>query len=307
MSNVGPSSASVGRFAVLGPGGVGGLLAALLARSGPAVTCLAGASTTQAIATSGIRVESAKFGDFVAPVAAAERLSEPVDVCLVTVKATQLAEALDRLPPDVVGSALIVPLLNGVEHVELLRQHYPDATVVAATIRVESSRTAPGVIRHDSPFVGVELAVDGSAGPAVRWLADKLDRAGVTVDVSDDAATVMWSKLTFLTALALLTTAAQAAAGEVRKRCRDDLVAMVGEVAAVARAEGAAVRADDVVGFFDAIPMGMKSSMQRDAESGRRLELDAIGGAVVRAAGRHHIAVPVTSRYVDELRGRYPT
>ena len=140
------------------------------------------------------------------------RLSEPVDVCLVTVKATQLAGALDRLQPDVVGSALIVPLLNGVEHVDLLRQRYPDATLVAATIRVDASRTAPGVIRHDRPFVTVELAVDGSVGPAVGWLADKLERGGVTVDVSDDAATVMWSKLTFLTALALLTTAAQAAA-----------------------------------------------------------------------------------------------
>jgi 2-dehydropantoate 2-reductase len=121
------------------------------------------------------------------------RLSEPVDVCLVTVKATQLAGALDRLQPDVVGSALIVPLLNGVEHVDLLRQRYPDATLVAATIRVDASRTAPGVIRHDRPFVTVELAVDGSVGPAVGWLADKLERGGVTVDVSDDAATVMWS------------------------------------------------------------------------------------------------------------------
>src|SRR3954468_19739062 len=304
MSNVGPS-ASVGRFAVLGPGGVGGLLAALLARSGSAVTCLAGASTTEAIATSGIRVESVEFGDFVARVAAAERLSEPVDVCLVTVKATQLADALGRLPPDVIGSALIVPLLNGVEHIELLRQQYPDATVVPATIRVESSRTAPGVIRHDSPFVTVELAEDGGAGKAVGWLADRLQRAGVTVNVSDDAATGMWGKLTSLTALALLPTAAQAAAGEVRTRRRDDLLAMVGEVAAVARAEGATVRADDVVGFFDAIPASMKSSMQRDAESGRRLELDAIGGAVVRAADRHHIAVPITSRYVDELLRRY--
>jgi 2-dehydropantoate 2-reductase len=303
----GGEPASVGRFAVLGPGGVGGLLAAVLARRGSAVTCLAGASTTQAIATSGIRVESALFGDFVAPVAAAERLSEPVDVCLVTVKATQLADALDRLPPDVVGSALIVPLLNGVEHVELLRRHYPDATVLAATIRVESSRTAPGVIRHDSPFVNVELAADRGTSSAVAQLADTLERVGVTVGVTDDPATVMWSKLTFLTALALLTTAAQAVAGEVRERRRDDLVAMVDEVAAVAGAEGATVRADDVVAFFDAIPTGMKSSMQRDAESGRRLELDAIGGAVVRAAGRHHIAVPVTSRYVDELRGRYRT
>jgi 2-dehydropantoate 2-reductase len=295
------------RFAVLGPGGVGGLLAALLARNGAAVTCLAGAATVDVLEKDGVRVESAQFGDFTAPVAAAERLTEPVDVVLVTVKATQLEEALDRLPREVVGRGVVVPLLNGVDHLTMLQQRYPDATVVPATIRVESSRVAPGVIRHGSPFVTVELAEDGGSAAAVRQLAGELERAGVTVKVSDDAATVMWSKLTFLVTLALLTTAAQATAGEVREQRRDDLVAMVGEVAAVARAEGAAVNADDVVAFFDGIPAAMKSSMQRDAESSRRLELDAIGGAVVRAAGRHGIPVPVTSRYVDELRARYPS
>lgn len=294
------------QFAVLGPGGVGGLLAALLARGGAAVTCLAGASTVDVLARSGVRVESDRFGDFTVPVAAAERLAEPADVVLVTVKATQLDEALERLPRDVVGSALIVPLLNGVDHIALLRQRYPDATVVPATIRVESSRIAPGVIRHGSPFVTVELAEDDGSTAAVRRFAGDLERVGVAVKVSDDAATVMWSKLTFLATLALLTTAAQATAGEVREQRRDDLVAMVGEVAAVARAEGAKVNANDVVAFFDGIPAGMKSSMQRDAETGRRLELDAIGGAVVRAAGRHGIPVPVTARYVDELSARYP-
>ena len=292
--------------AVLGPGGVGGLLAALLARNGAAVTCLAGQSTVEVLNDSGLRVESARFGDFTVPVSASERLTEPADVVFVTVKATQLDEALDRLPPDVVGSALVVPLLNGVDHLELLRQRYPDATVVPATIRVESTRLAPGVIRHGSPFVNVELAEDDGSAAAVRQLAGELEAAGVTVKVSSDAATVMWSKLTFLATLALLTTAAQATAGEVREQRRDDLVAMVGEVAAVARAEGADVNEDDVVAFFDGTPAGMKSSMQRDAETGRRLELDAIGGAVVRAAGRHGIPVPVTTRYVEELRARYP-
>jgi 2-dehydropantoate 2-reductase len=291
--------------AVLGPGGVGGLLAALLARTGATVTCLAGPSTVDVLNRDGIRVESALFGDFTAQVRAAERLAEPVDVVLVTVKATQLDEALDRLPADVVGSALVVPLLNGVEHVDLLRRRYPDATFVPATVRVESTRTAPGVIHHGSPFVTVELAEDDDTSAAVRRFAADLERAGVTVNVSDDAATVLWSKLTFLAALALLTTAAQETGGEVRERRRDDLFAVVGEIAAVAQAEGAKVQADDVVAFFDGIPAGMRSSMQRDAEAGNRLELDAIGGAVVRAAGRHGIAVPVTSRYVDELSGHY--
>jgi 2-dehydropantoate 2-reductase len=285
---------------------VGGLLAALLARSGGAVTCLAGPSTVDVLRQEGIRVESALFGDFTVPVGAAERLAEPVDICLVTVKATQLEPALERLPSDAVDGALVVPLLNGVEHVALLRQRYPGATVVPATIRVESTRVAPAVIRHDSPFVTVELAEEARTAAAVRRFAGELDRVGVTVKVSDDPATVMWSKLTFLAALALLTTAAQAPAGEVRERRRDDLEAMVGEVAAVAQAEGAAIDARDVVAFFGGVPAGMRSSMQRDAEAGRRLEIDAIGGAVVRAAGRHGIAVPVTSRYVDDLTARYP-
>src|SRR5918997_437510 len=145
------------RVAVLGPGGVGGLLAALLARAGAAVTCLASATTTERVRTDGIRVESGQFGDFTTPVDATERLAEPVDVLLVTVKATQLDEALERAPADVLGDALVVPLLNGVEHVDHLRRRYPRAGVVPATIRVESTRTAPGVVQHGSPFVTVDL------------------------------------------------------------------------------------------------------------------------------------------------------
>lgn len=306
MSDAAPVRPHIRRAAVLGPGGVGGLLAALLTREGVAVTCLARPSTAAVLARDGVRVESPQFGAFTARVGAAERLTEPVDLCLVTVKATQLEEALERLPADVVGDAVLLPLLNGIEHLDLLRRRYPRATVVPATIRVEATRVAPGVVRHGTPFVTVEMATTAATDGAVRHLAAVLERAGATVTVSADAATVMWSKLAFLAALALLTTAEQAPAGEVRQRRRDDMVAMVREIVAVARAEGAALDADAVVAFFDGIPAGMRSSMQRDAEAGNRLELDAIGGAVVRAAERAGVAVPTTRRYVDLLRARHP-
>lgn len=294
------------RVAVLGPGGVGGLLAALLARGGAAVTCLAGAATAERLRTAGIRVESAHFGDLHVAVDAAERLTAPVDVLFVTVKAAQLDDALDRAPADVLGDALVVPLLNGVEHVDHLRRRYPQAGVVPATIRVESTRTAPGVVQHGSPFVTVDLVAVPGLEQRVRRLAEALQHVGVTTRVGDDEPAALWSKLNFLAPLALLTTAAQATAGEVRESRRADLLAIVGEVAAVARAEGAPADEEQVVGFFDGVPAGMRSSMQRDAAAGRPLELDAIGGAVVRAATRHGIAVPVTARYVDELRERHP-
>jgi 2-dehydropantoate 2-reductase len=299
------TSATGLRVAVLGPGGVGGLLAALLVRAGASVTCLAGARTAAILRTAGVRVSSAVFGEFTAHVDAAERLGEPVDVCLIAVKATQLTEALERVPADVLGSAVVVPLLNGVEHVSLLRERYPAATVVGAAIRVESSRSEPGVIRHDSPFVTVDLAAGDQ--PAVARFAAALAEAGVTVRRSASEPDVLWSKLAFLAPFALLTTSAAATAGEVREQRREDLVALVGEVAAVARAEGAPADERQVVDFFDGVPAGMRSSMQRDAEAGRLLELDAIGGAVVRSGARHAIPTPVTDRYVEELREHYPS
>jgi 2-dehydropantoate 2-reductase len=293
------------RVAVLGPGGVGGLLAALLVRAGASVTCLAGARTAAILRTAGVRLQSAMFGEFAVHVDAAERLSGPVDVCVVAVKATQLGSALERVPADVLGPAVVVPLLNGVEHVSLLRERYPRATVLGAAIRVESSRIEPGVIRHDSPFVTVDLAADPAAA-AVERFAAALQEAGVTVRRSDNESGVLWTKLAFLAPFALLTTAAGSTAGDVRAQRRADLIALVGEVTAVARAEGAPADEQQALAFFDGVPAGMRSSMQRDADAGRPLELDAIGGAVVRLGAKHGIPTPVTGRYVDELRARHP-
>lgn len=107
----------------------------MLAGGGATVTCLAGADTAAAVNRQALRIDSGRFGGFTVPVRG-ERLSEQVDVCLVTVEATQLDAALRRLPADLLGGALLVPLLNGSEHVALLRQRYPAAAVVATTICV---------------------------------------------------------------------------------------------------------------------------------------------------------------------------
>jgi 2-dehydropantoate 2-reductase len=299
------------QIAVLGPGGVGGLLAALLAHAGDRVTCLAGPETVAALREHGLRITSGRFGELAEPIAAAGRLYHEVDVCLVTVKATQLEAALDRVPPEVLGNALLVPMLNGLEHVALLRRHYPDAVVAAAAIRIESTRTGPGKIRHDSPFASMELALPPSGGQPdrdrVRRLAGRLGQTGLDVRVREDESGMLWDKLCFLAPMALLTTHAGAPVGVVREERREDLTAVVSEVAAVARAEGAAGANEKVLEFFASVPAGMQSSMQRDAAAGRPIELEAIGGAVLRAAARSGVPVPVTTRLVEDLRSRAAT
>jgi 2-dehydropantoate 2-reductase len=292
------------RVAVVGPGAVGGLLGALLARRGDQVTCLAPPATADHIARNGLRLRSRMLGDADVAVRAATRLEEPVDACLVTVKATQLERAMAAVPAGVLGDGLVVPFLNGVDHVAWLRERYPPEQVVAATIAVESTRVAPGVIQHDSPFVVVQVA-HGPADPArVEELARRLAELGLDVTVRDSEAFVLWSKLAMLAPMALACTWAGAPVGETRSRHHDELVALVREAAQAARAEGVELDADATVERVEGFPAGTKPSMLKDAEAGQPIELDAIGGAVLRAAARAGIDVPVTAKLVADLRAR---
>jgi len=294
------------RIAVLGPGGVGGLLAALLTVAGDQVQCLAGATTVEALSRQPLRVSSGQFGELSAWVPAAEVLAEPVDVCLVTVKNPDLPAALSRVPSSVLGGALIVPLLNGVEHVAALRRHYPAALVVAATIRVESTRLAPGEIRHDSPFATLQLAETAASLSAATRFAVHLRAAGPDAEVRGGEAQVLWQKLCFLVPMALLTTRAQAPIGAVREGEPDRLRAVVGEVCAVARGAGATISDSAVLAQLESVPAGMRSSMQRDAAAGRITELDSIGGAVLRQAAASGVDVPAIAALVSELAAMLP-
>ncbi|MEU9629536.1 ketopantoate reductase family protein [Streptomyces luteogriseus] len=287
--------------AVLGPGGVGGLLAALLSRAGHRVICLSGEKTAEALRTDGIQVRSAPFGDFTARVEADTELREPVDACLVTVKHTALDAALARVPAPVLSDGLLVPFLNGVEHPAALRARYRPDRVAPAVIRVESTRVAPGVVEHGSPFAEIDLTGTDVPRPRLDALADAFAAAGPVTRVLEDETAALWAKMSFLAPFALLTTRYGLPLGDVRTRHRDELTALVEETAAISRACGGPADPAQALARYDAFPPSTKSSMQRDAEAGRPLELDAIGGALLRAAERHGIPAPVAARVVDEV------
>jgi 2-dehydropantoate 2-reductase len=293
------------RVAVLGPGGVGGLLAGLLARRGDQVTCLAPPATAAHLAANGLELRSPALGDARVRVEAASRLEHPVDVCFVTVKAGQLAAAVEAVPAGALGHGLVVPFLNGIDHVAWLRRRYPPGQVVAATIRVESTRVGPGVIEHASPFAMVELAAGPAPRDRVEELAARLAETGLDVTVSDDEAATMWSKLAVLAPIALVTTWTGAPFGEARAGHRDEAVAVAGEIVAAATADGVELDEARIVAMLDRVPDAMRSSMQKDAQQGRPIELDAIGGTILRAAARAGTPAPVTARLVADLQARH--
>lgn len=288
------------RVAVLGPGGVGGLLAATLVHSGHDVVCIAGDSTAQTLRERGIQVSSSRFGELVVSVRADTQLREPVDLCLIAVKHNALPEALERLGAAELEDALIVPFLNGCEHPADLRARY-GGLVAPATIRVESTRLAPGVIEHASSFADIDLASETASSARLAEAVRVFAAAGFAARVREDENTMLWAKLSLIAPLALLTTRYGLTVGQIRAEHGDELYAAAEEVVTVGRATGAQVDLVDVVRLYRSFPDATKSSMQRDAEAGRPIELDAIGGAVLRAATLRDVPVPTLTRVISFL------
>ncbi len=296
-------------IAVLGPGGVGGLVAGALDHAGTPTVVVARESTAALIAAQGLRVRSVRLGDFTAHPRAVARLEEPVEALVIATKATGLGEALERIagrsstgPP-----ALVLPLLNGLDHLAVLRERFGEQAVVAGTIRVEADRPQPGVVVHSSPFLRIDMAsAHAAARPGMQALAAKLQDAGIPARVEDSEPQVLWGKLVRLNALACTTSAFDRLLGEIlaTPELRAELVGAIEEGCAVAEAEGAAIDAADPLGELSAAHPTLGSSMQRDIAAGRPPELDAIPGAVLRAAARHGMECPTIERLVGMIAKR---
>jgi 2-dehydropantoate 2-reductase len=231
-------------------------------------------------------------------------LEEDVEVLIVATKAVGLRTALERVRGR---PRLVLPLLNGLDHIPVLRAHFGEESVVAGTIRVEADRPRSGFVVHTSQFLRVEMASRYSdVRPAMEALASTLNDAGVSARVGDGEAQVMWSKLVRLNALACTTSAFDVPLGQIRStpELREQLLGAIEEGCAVARAEGATIDSGDPLGELTAAHASLGSSMQRDIAAGRPPELDEIPGAVLRAGARHDIPCTTIERLVGLIRAR---
>jgi 2-dehydropantoate 2-reductase len=237
-------------------------------------------------------------GTITAPAKAVARLTQPVDVLWVATKTYQLQAALEAVEAT---PGTVVPLLNGIDHVAALRSRFGHDHVVPATIAVEAERVAPGRFVQRSPFVRFNLGagLEPLLGPMVVRLTD----LGFTCQLILNEQTLLWSKLCFLAPLALVTSAAGKNKGEFYADAawKGKFDSAVAEACAVAKADGAEVNLAKLQETFDGLPPAIRSSMQKDLAAGRQLELDAIGGPIVRGGKRYGIAVPTTNALIATI------
>lgn len=287
------------RIGVVGAGGVGGFFGARLAQAGADVAFLARGPHLDAIAEHGLRVQSPE-GDFVVH---ADATSDPsaigaCDAVLFCVKSYDAESALPELLPLVGEETAIVPLLNGVDHLDLLAGAVGRDHVLGGMAAVFAERTEPGVIvHHGGPDTITFGELDGARTPRAEELLAACRDAGISDDLSSDILSVMWRKLAFICAQAGLTAVTRLPLGEIR----DTPAAwalyrrVLAEVLDVARGEGVSIRddsADQLLEFAQTLEPHVFSSLHDDLVAGRRMELEALHGAVVRHGRRHGVAVP---------------
>jgi 2-dehydropantoate 2-reductase len=281
--------------AILGAGAIGGLMGTALGSLGEDITLIVRPEKLSAYPdTLTLEQPSATLTTKAKVV---DKLTKPVDVLWIATKTYQLEAALTTVEAT---PKMIVPLLNGVDHVAVLRARFGRDRVVPATIAVEAELLAPGRFVQRS---SVLLNIAAGGEPVLGGVVQRLSEIGFTCKFVADELRLLWGKLCFLEPFALVTSASGKNLGEINADpvWEAKLESAVAEACSVAKASGADVDRAKQQAAFGTLPPTMRSSMAKHLAAGLRLELDGIAGPVLRGGERYGIAVPVTQELVSTV------
>jgi 2-dehydropantoate 2-reductase len=297
------------KVAVLGAGGVGGYFGGRLAQVGTEVHFLARGAHLRALLEKGLTVRST-FGDFSV---SAQATDDPAaigacDYVLFCVKSFDTDEVAGRIGSLIHQGTAVVSLQNGIDNEERIAAAIGWEHVMGGAAFLFSTIAEPGMIAHTGgPARIVFGEIDGQRTERVERLLELFVEAGVDADLSTDIRSVLWNKFAFICAQAGLTASVRLPIGEIRE-VRESWTMfrrIVEEVAAVAAAHGVVIAPQAIdrhVAFAREIEGSTTSSLHYDLTHGRRMELEALHGTVVRLASARGVAVPMSEAVYATLR-----
>jgi 2-dehydropantoate 2-reductase len=301
------------KIAVLGSGAVGGYYGARLARAGHDVTFIARGAHLAAIREDGLQIRSPALGDFTARASAEEDTARvgPVDLVLYTVKTYDNVTALPLLLPLLGASTSVLTLQNGVDSPGEVAAVAGEARTLGGTTYIATALEAPGLIvqtgTHRRIVFGEAFGTLPRLSERVKNIHEAFAGAGIESFTTEDGRVPIWEKFVFLAALAGFTGTARLPIGPVWSDpvTRAQFLAGCREIEAVARAEGVPVAGDVVdriVPYIDAIPGSMRSSLLIDLQAGKRIEVEALQGTVVRRGAARGVPTPIMSTLYSVLK-----
>ena len=290
------------RVLVMGSGGVGGYFGGLLAKAGHDVVFVARGAHLEALQTNGLTLIDRGDTSLLKPVTAVRLPADAggtFDLVLFTVKTYDTIEAAEAIKPVVGPGTSVVPLQNGVDAVDEIGGVIGADRVVGGATNIGARINEPGVVERFSPFCNITVGEPaGGTSERVEAVASALRAAGVDdVTASADITRAVWEKFMLLAPLASTTSAANVASGKVRGTAEGHALwkQMMQEVLAVGRASGVNLpdeSAANVEKFFLNLPDTHTTSMQRDYDGQRRVELEHLAGSVIRRGKAVGVATP---------------
>lgn len=291
-------------IAVLGAGAVGCYFGGMLARAGAPVTLIGRHPHVKAITADGLYLESQHFQEHI-PVSASTSVeaARGAGVVLFSVKTVDTESAANLLAPHLANGASVVSLQNGVDNVERIRAHIR-GNVVPAVVYVAAEMAGPGHVKHSGRgdlIIGHDAPHDASDRVRQRELvnlADLFTGAAIPCRISEDIRVDLWTKLIMNCAYNAVSALTRTRYGRLASDpgTRDLIQRTVEEVVAVAQALGIRIGGGvlDAVWTLGAQMMpGALSSTAQDIGRGRRTEIDALNGYVVRRGAELGVPTPV--------------
>ena len=294
------------RIAVLGSGAVGGYYGAKLARAGHDVILVARGAHLAAIRERGLEIRSPALGDFTVHCRAEEDTAAvgPVDLVIVAVKAYDNATALPLLTPMLGSGTSVLTVQNGIGSIHEVAAVAGEARVIGGTTYIASALGAPGVIEqtgtHRRVVFGEVFGALPRSSQRVAELHEALSSADIQSEAVGDGRVPIWEKFIFLVPLAGFTGASRLPIGPVWADpfTRAQFLEACREIESLARAEGVPVATDvieKIEKYIGGIPGTMRSSLLIDLAQGKRIEVEALHGAVVGRAAAAGVPVPIIS------------
>jgi 2-dehydropantoate 2-reductase len=273
----------------------------MLARAGHDVSLVARGAHLDKLRAEGITVRG-PGGTFTAKVSAAAGPDRPADLVLFAVKTYDTAGALPAVRQACGRGTAVLTLQNGVDSTDAVAAAIGRDAVLGGAAYIATALASPGVIEQTGTHHRIVFGevFDPPAGLTARVsaIADAFRAAGVEVEAAPDGRVPLWEKFIYLAPFAGFTGASRLPVGPIRARAdvRALFARACGEVAALARAEGVAVAGDvlqRIDEYVEKLPASTRSSLLIDLQQGKRIEVEALQGSVVRRARRHRLDVPV--------------
>jgi 2-dehydropantoate 2-reductase len=291
------------RFAILGSGAVGGYYGAKLWQAGHDVTFIARGKHLDAIRQRGLEIRS-PLGDFVARAAAEDDTARigHVDCVVLATKAYDNASALPKLQPMMGRASTVLTLQNGVDSVDECAAAVGREPVIGGSAYIAAAVEAPGLIvqtgTHTRVVFGEVFQPGAAVSSRVAAIRDALAGTGIEVEAVADARVPLWEKFIYLAPFAAFTGASRQPIGGIWKfpQVRDTFYDACREVERVARAEGVNVSVDRISrieGYMATLPPSTRSSLLIDLQQGKRIEVEALQGAVVRRGKKTGVPTPI--------------